>query len=195
MPILSTTIVTPYRLEKPIHNSQMGISFQAPWRQVPLVLHEMKRVDLSICKAKVIGSWTTLYIKSADPMVHAAVHHDHIVNVLQGRVLLDHDPLYHSGLDPNTQIHLYNLANYPYTALYFSCPDRVGLFCEILEFLAPYDIQIHRAYCNAQQFITSNIFFITNRQGQLLSPEEMDFFRNLFEYDLKKRLDVYDNTY
>lgn len=197
MPVLpiTSTLHAPYRMEKPIHNSQLGISFQSNWRQVPLVLHELKRVNLSVSKAKMHESWTTLYIKSLDPQSHASVHNDHIVDIFQGRVSLDMDPLYHQGLHPNTKVHIYNISTYPYTVMHFSCPDRLGLFCEILEFLAPYNIQLHRAYVNAQEFIASNMFFISNLQGQPLSPLEIEFLQNLFEYDLKRKIDHHDNTY
>ncbi len=193
--VITTTLNVPYRLEKPIHNSQMGISFQSSWRHIPLVLHEMKRVNLSISKAKFHDSWTTLYINSIDPDTHATIHRPHLVNVLQGRVQLDQEPLYNQGLHPSTVIRMFNLSNYPYTVLDFQCGDRVGLFCEILEFLTPYDIQIHHAYCNAQKYIASNMFFITNKQGNMLTPEEIEFFSNIFEYDLKKRLDLEYVTY
>jgi UTP:GlnB (protein PII) uridylyltransferase len=130
-----------------------------------------------------------------DPKIHAASHHAHIESIFQGQVALDLDPLYHEGLHPNTKVHIYNISTHPYTVLHFSCPDRLGLLCEILEFLAPYNIQVHRAYVNAQEFIAANLFFISNVNGKPLSPLEIEFLQNLFEYDLKIKIDHHNNTY
>ncbi len=182
------TIQAPFRHEKPVHNSQLGISFQLEWRKVPYFLHELKRKNVSIFKAKLHHSLTTLYLNSEESNVSAIEHKSYLEDVLKGAVAIDDVPMYQSGLHPNTNINVFNTPILPYTVINFSCPDRVGLFCEILEFLSPYSLEVVHGYCNSVNSVATNLFYITDQDGRQLTYDHVEFISNLFEHDLKKRM-------
>lgn len=189
------TIHAPFRVEKPVHNSQLGLSFQLEWRKVPYFLHELKRKNVSVFKARLHHCWTSLYLNSEESNVSAAIYQPYLEEVLKGSVAIDDTPMYQSGLHPGTNITVYNTPTLPYTVINFSCPDRVGLFCEMLEFLAPYNIEVAHGYCNSVNSIATNLFFITDPHGDRLTPKNIEFIRNLFEYDLKKRITAMNDLY
>jgi len=115
-------------------------------------------------------------------------------NVLNGLVEIDEVPLHSQGLPSSTCVHIYNSVMFPYTMLDFGCTDRTGLFCEILEFLTPYDIDVQGAYINTIGNVANNMFYIT-KNNQKLDDAHIEFLQNSFEYELKnKRLMDY-NTF
>lgn len=175
--------------EKPIHYTHIGLSVHMPWRQLPSLLHDVKRMNITIHKAKMVQDWTTMYMRvpfefSTDDKLHMVK--DNLLQTLQGTSDLDLVPLYSLGLPSSTTIHVYNNSVVPYTIMDFSCSDRTGLFCEILEFLAGFDIHVEGAYINTIGNIVNNIFYIS-RNGSKLSEEYIVYLDNLFEYELKKK--------
>lgn len=177
MPILSL----PYRLEKPIHGTSIGISVYAKWKTLPVFLHELKRMDITIHKAKMHNDWTTMYLRTTD----AEEKQRNLELMLTGNIEVDEAPLYAQGLSSSTNIYVYNITTFPYTVVDFGCQDRTGLMCEILEFLSPYDIEVRGAYINTIGNIATNMFYIT-RNGEKLDAPYIEYLSNMMEYELKK---------
>lgn len=160
-----------------------------PWRQLPVLLHDVKRMNITIHKAKMVTDWTTMYMRvpfeqSTEEKVQ--IVRESLSELLLGTSELDTTPLYSLGLPASTIIHVYNNTIVPYTIMDFSCSDRTGLFCEILEFLSGFDIHVEGAYINTIGNVVNNIFYIT-RNGTKLSDEYIEFLNNLFEFELKKK--------
>lgn len=171
----------PYRLEKPIHGTSIGMSVYSKWRRLPIFLHELKRMDITIHKAKMHNDWTTMYLRTEEPEEKRR----NLELVLSGNTEIDEVPLYIQGLNPNTNIYVYNITTFPYTVMDFGCQDRTGLMCEILEFLSPFDIEVRGAYINTIGGIATNMFYIT-RHGEKLDNAYIEYLSNMLEYELKK---------
>jgi UTP:GlnB (protein PII) uridylyltransferase len=180
MPVLRL----PYIIEQPIHGTALGISVKAKWRTLPPLLHELKRMNLSIHKAKYWNEWTTMYIKHNQEIAMSGAKQT-LEDILQGQLQVDEVPLYNNGLPPNTSISIYNISTFPFTILDFGCSDRTGLFCEILEFLSHYDIDVNGAYINTIGGIVSNMFYIS-RNKQKLDHAYIEYLSNTFEHEMKK---------
>lgn len=171
-----------YRQEKPIYGSNIGVSVRSHWKNLPVVLHRMKDLDLSIQKAKYWDNWTTMYLKGP-----RQIEVDDIFRDRQDRDDIGYDmPLFHQKLPYNTCIYIYNISTSPYTVMDFGCIDRTGLFCEILEVLASYDIDVKGAYLNTIGNVVSNIFFITYR-GHKLDDKYIEFLRNNLEFEMRNQ--------
>lgn len=171
----------PYRIEKPIHGTSIGLSVYSQWRHIPIFLHELKRMDITIHKAKMHDQWTTMYLRTDKPVEHRR----DIELVLSGHSEVDEVPLYAQGLNTTTNIHVYNISTFPYTVVDFGCQDRTGLLCEILEFLAPFNIEVRGAYINTIGNVATNMFYIT-RKGERLDDAHIEYLSNMMEYELKK---------
>lgn len=171
----------PYRIEKPIYGTSIGLSVYSKWRTVPLFLHELKRMDITIHKAKMHNEWTTMYLKTDN----AEIRRRDLELILSGNVEINDMPLYQQGLNASTNIHIYNISTFPYTVIDFGCHDRTGLLCEILEFLAPFDIDVRGAYINTIGTIATNMFYVT-RHGERLDNAYIEYLSNMMEYELKK---------
>ena len=170
--------VIPIRHEKPIHGTNMAISIKTHWKQLPPILHELKRHDCSIHKAKYWHGWTSMYIKSPTRFKPDEV--DRIVHEST-----DCEPtLYTPSLPLQTTIYIYNISTLPFTVLDFGCVDRKGLFCEILEVLSKYDIDVKGAYINTIGNVVSNIFYITYK-GDKLTVNYIEYIRNNMETEVK----------
>lgn len=177
MPVINL----PYRIERPIHGTSIGISVYAKWKSLPVFLHELKRMDITIHKAKMHNDWTTMYLRTND-----AESKQHALElILTGNAEVDEVPLYAQGLSNTTNIYVYNITTFPYTVVDFGCKDRTGLLCEILEFLAPYDIEVRGAYINTIGDIATNMFYVT-RNGEKLDTPYIEYLSNMMEYELKK---------
>lgn len=169
-----------YRQERPIHGTTIGLSVKSHWKCLPPVLHRIKDLDLSIQKAKYWDNWTTMYLKGP--------HQVDVTDIFQtDRENIGYDmPLYHQRLPYNTCIYIYNISTSPYTVMDFGCIDRTGLFCEILEVLANYDVDVKGAYLNTIGNVVSNIFFITYR-GKKLDDKYIEFLRNNLEFEMRNQ--------
>lgn len=187
------TLKCPYVLERPVYNCELAMSIKTQWRQLPYFLHELKRMNVNIHKAKMHKDWTTMHMKLSASDVNT-IYNDrhHMERVLSGISEIDDVPLHSLGLPQTTCVHIYNTMTFPYTLLDFGCTDRTGLFCEILEFLTPYDIELQGAYINTIGNVANNMFYIT-RNNQKLDNTYIDFLHNSFEYELKKT--VIDHNY
>jgi hypothetical protein len=174
----------PYLLEKPIYGTSIGVSVHANWRKLPPLLHEIKRLDLSIHKAKYWDHWTTMYL--AFPKIVGAPRYIDFEDILKGVDETDNSPLYTPGLPFNTTLYMYNISTAPYTVVDFACIDRPGLFCEILELLQRYDIEVNGAYINTIGSVVSNIFYIS-RNGRKLDDNYIAFIKNNMEFDIRHR--------
>ena len=171
-----------YRQERPIYGTSIGVSVRSHWKNLPVVLHRIKDLDLSIQKAKYWDNWTTMYLKGPQQVEITDIFRDPRDDETEGIDL----PLYHQKLPYNTCIYIYNISTAPYTVMDFGCIDRTGLFCEILEVLASYDIEVKGAYINTIGKVVSNIFYITYR-GSKLSDEYMEFLRNNLEFEMRNQ--------
>ncbi len=185
MPVLNF----PYRLEKPIHGSSIGLSVYSNWRTIPVFLHELKRMDITIHKAKMHDQWTTMYLKADKPMERTK----QLEKVLSGYAEIDNIPLYAQGLSTTTNIHVYNISTFPYTVIDFGCQDRTGLLCEILEFLSPFDIEVRGAYINTIGTIATNMFYVT-RNGQRLDDAHIEYLSNMMLYELQNNTTSQQDT-
>lgn len=169
-----------YKEETPIYGTDIGVSIRSKWKDLPPILHRFRQLDLSVHKAKYWNDWTTMYLKAPKtktrPVLLTDVFHDECVYV-------DNMPLYHQKLPYNTCIYIYNISTLPYTILDFGCIDRTGLFCEILEILAGFDIEVTSAYINTIGTAVSNIFYITYR-GRKLDDSYINFIRNNLEFEM-----------
>lgn len=169
-----------YREERPIYGTDIGVSIRSHWKDLPPVLHRFRQLDLSIHKAKYWNEWTTMYLKAPK----AQLRPPNIAEVfLDDAVVADDMPLYHQTLPYNTCIYIYNISTSPFTVLDFGCMDRTGLFCEILEVLAAFDIEIVGAYINTIGSVVSNIFYITYK-GRKLDDSYINFIRNNLEFEM-----------
>ena len=169
--------------EKPIFGTNAAVSVKAHWRKLPPVLHTLKANNCSIHKAKYWDEWTSMYIKTPPSIVAKDVY-DMLSSVQEGT---SETTLYSCGLPFNTCIHIYNICASPYTVLDFGCLDRTGLFCEIIELMSKYDVEIKGAYINTIGSIVSNIFYITYKNERLSDPY-IEYLRNCLEIDVKHRV-------
>lgn len=172
-----------WREEKPIYGTDIGVSIRANWKRLPPILHKCKQLDLSIQKAKYWDEWTTMYLKRPKTQTSVATFDD----VIHGVKTLDMDEigvLFPQRLPYKTSVYVYNISTAPYTILDFGCLDRCGLFCEILEVLARYDIEVVGAYINTIGNIVSNIFYITHR-GMKLDDKYIEYLRNNLELEVR----------
>jgi UTP:GlnB (protein PII) uridylyltransferase len=97
--------------------------------------------------------------------------------------------LYPQRLPYKTTVFIYNISTAPYTILDFGCLDRTGLFCEIIEVLARYDINIEGAYLNTIGNVVSNIFYITHN-GKKLDDQYIEYLRNNLELEVRDQGDM-----
>jgi len=171
-----------YKLEQPIYGTSVGLSLQSNWRALPSFLHEVKRLDMSVHKAKYWSDWTTMYLKHSRLSSAEAI--SAIEGVLEKPISDDITPLYTSGLPLNTSICMYNISTTPFTILDFGCIDRPGLMCEVLELLSRYDIDVKYAYINTIGTVVSNIFYISYR-GKKLTDDYISYIRNNMEFDIR----------
>lgn len=169
------------RHEKPIYGTNIGISVNVHWRQLPPVLHELKSRNCSIEKAKYWQSWTSMYIKSPSKFLPMEID-----NMIMDSLTGETSTLYSPGLPFNTKIYIYNISTCPYTVMDFGCRDRTGLFCEILEVLSRYDIDVKAAYINTIGNVVSNIFYITHNDVAL-TEDYIEYIRNNLEAEVKTR--------
>lgn len=173
------------RFEKPIHGTTIAVSVHSNWRRLPPVLHTIKSMDCSIHKAKYWNEWTSMYIKSPHP-----ISNQDLGNLIQTSLTSPDGEMFSCGLPFNTSIHIYNISTCPYTVLDFGCIDRTGLFCEIIEALSKYDIEVQGAYINTIGTVVSNIFYITHND-ELLSDAYIEYLRNNLEAEVKLQHDSY----
>lgn len=174
-----------YREERPIYGTDIGVSVRAHWKRLPPILHRCKQLDLSIQKAKYWDEWTTMYLKR--PKVEQ-VQLSYIIDGVQ-QAIDEGGELYLQRLPYKTTVYVYNISTAPYTILDFGCVDRTGLFCEILEVLARYDIEIKGAYINTIGNIVSNIFYITYK-GEKLDDKYIEYLKNNLELEVRDQGDV-----
>lgn len=173
--------------EKPIIGTHIGVSVTSHWRNLPPLLHEIKRNDCSIHKAKYWDDCTTLYVKAPSGYGYESFV-DTVTNLENSDMWSMYTSYYPDspGLPFNTSIYIYNIHTSPYTVLDFGCCDRVGLFCEILEVLSKFDIDIKGAYINTIGSVVSNIFFITHNDKQL-SDVYIEYLRNNLESEVRSQ--------
>lgn len=169
------------RHEKPIFGTNVGISVHMNWRRLPSVLHTLKANDCTIKKAKYWQEWTSMYLKTPKDM--AAID---VTNMVSDSIITENSSLYSPGLPFNTSIYMYNISTCPYTVLDFGCYDRTGLFCEILEVLSKYDIDVKGAYINTIGNVVSNIFYITHN-GNILQDDYIEYLRNNLQAEVKTK--------
>lgn len=169
------------RYEKPIYGTNVGISVRLNWRRLPPILHTLKANDCSIEKAKYWDDWTSMYIKTPKNTTSVNVY-----DMVSQSIVAESTSLYSPGLPLNTSIYMYNISTCPYTVLDFGCYDRTGLFCEILEVLSRYDIDVKGAYINTIGNVVSNIFYITHN-NKLLTDAYIEYLRNNLEAEVKTK--------
>jgi UTP:GlnB (protein PII) uridylyltransferase len=166
--------------EKPIYGTNIGVSIKSHWRNLPPLLQELKQNNASIHKAKYWNECTSMYIKAPNTYTYDVIKET--VSTINETPQYE-STLYSPGvpgrpkLPFNTTIFIYNIGTSPYTVLDFGCYDRTGLFCEILEVLSRYDIDIKGAYINTIGSVVSNIFFITHNEKQL-SDSYIEYIKN-----------------
>lgn len=171
-----------WREEKPIYGTDIGVSIRANWKRLPPILHKCKQLDLSIQKAKYWDKWTTMYLKRPKQANVATL--EEIINGVKTVDIEEGGVLFPQRLPYKTSVYVYNISTAPYTILDFGCLDRCGLFCEILEVLARYDIEVEGAYINTIGNIVSNIFYITHR-GTKLDDMYIEYLRNNLELEVR----------
>ena len=172
--------------EKPVYGTNVAVSVKGHWKSLPPLLHKLKQHNCSIHKAKYWQECTSMYIKTPHDFTY-----DTFIGIASSIDLAqEKDNLYSPGLPFNTSIYLYNIQTSPYTVLDFGCLDRTGLFCETLEVLSLYDIEIQGAYINTIGNIVNNIFFITHNNKQL-TDKYIEYIRNNLESEVKMQ----DNSY
>lgn len=176
-----------FREEKPIHGTDIAVSVRANWKRLPPVLHKCKQLDLTITKAKYWSNWTTLYMKKLGPAKH--LNATAIMDAVETEDAVV-APTVLCRLPYHTSVSIYNISTLPYTVLDFSCFDRVGLFCEIIEVLGRYDVDVRGAYINTIGGVVSNIFFITH-SGKALDDAHIEYLRNNLEYEIRDVQDSY----
>ena len=170
--------------EKPIHGTNVAFSVKANWKHLPPVLYTLKYNDCSIQKAKYWQEWTTMYIRSPN------YSQSYITDMIKSTTQDTTNTLVQTKLPFNTSIYMYNISVIPYTILDFGCIDKTGLFCNILEVLAKYDIEVEGAYINTIGNVVSNIFYITHN-GKNLTDDYIEYIRNNLESDIGSS----DNSY
>ena len=172
--------------EKPILNTNIGVSVKSHWRNLPPLLHELKRNECSIHKAKYWNECTSMYIKAPKEYTYKSmVDSAEALNDPLGVWYQQTSYLSSSqGLPHNTCIYIYNIQTAPYTVMDFGCCDKTGLLCEILEVLSKYEIDIKGAYINTIGSVVSNIFFITHNEKQL-SETYIEYLRNNLEAEVR----------
>jgi UTP:GlnB (protein PII) uridylyltransferase len=175
-----------WKPEPKMHGTDVGISLQGHWRSIPPVLYRCKALDLSVYKAKYWNEWTTMYLKSTVP-AKPAIDIDTLMEPFaQEDRQLDTVELVapqKRRFPSNTTVFMYNISTVPYTIMDFGCNDRIGLFCEVLEILSRYDIDIKGAYINTIGNVVSNIYFITYK-GQKLDDTYVEYIRNSLENEM-----------
>lgn len=170
------------RPEQPVFGTNVAFSINTNWRNLPPILHKVKSYDCLIHKAKYCDEWTTMHIKTPINIHQSISIYDELQN---GTYNPNTVALYSPGLPFNTSIYMYNISTCPYTVLDFGCRDRTGLFCEIIEVLSKYDIDVKGAYINTIGDAVNNIFYLT-RDNDVLSTSYIDYIRNSLQSEIKQ---------
>jgi len=150
-----------FRVEK-VNLPYHVVTVTAPWRRIPYILEEVRDLDIDVRKAWITKDRTTLYLKDAKPSAKKALSsptsaflplsnpkHESLARAFDEGFMINEweraksvfgHPL---TLPHDTSIMIYNIPTMPITVLEFTCQDRVGLLCDMLDCLSwlPVDVQ------------------------------------------------------
>lgn len=159
------------------------VSIHSPWRKMPPILDKIKEEDIDIRRAFITKNTTVLYVKDTEGRPLSFQKQNRLSNLLSDYIV-DKPLAFNIQLAKDTEIMVYNIANYPYTVLEFNCTDRPGLLCDLLDLLAIIPIEIHIGYINTVKNYAHNILHI-HHHNRPLTEVEIQYIQNIFEYEVK----------
>ena len=168
------------------------VTVRAPWRYIPYVLDNLRTETYNIQKAIITSKYSTLYLKEADDSTLTVNRIQNVEDMLNRGIIIDERErakyVYQNQivLPRDTAVSIYNVPNSKYTVLEFICEDRLGLLCDMLDLLTSLPIDIHSSYVSSESLMAHNIFHI-QKCGTALSPEQVAYITNIFEYEVKRR--------
>lgn len=170
------------------------VSVASPWRKLPYVLDAVRDLNMDVRKAYLTPQDSTFYLKEKDGQ-QLAVHRQQelsktldqgvVVDVRERYKLMFRTPL---KLPKDTRVLLYNIPAQLYTVLEFTCADRVGLLCDILDALSSFPIEIEIGHISTVSGFAHNVLQLT-RDGKALNDAEIEYIHNVFEYEIKQRVE------
>lgn len=169
------------------------VTVHTPWRKMPFVLDTFRSLQLDVRKAYLTQEQSTLFLQQPTGLPLCEATKQDILQVLDTGIVVNERERYKElfaspfKLPADTTVHLFNVPEQPYTTLEFFCADRVGLLCDILDFLSSFPIEIHTAHISTMEGYAHNILLLT-RGGHVLDEADMEYIHNVFEYEVKHRV-------
>jgi hypothetical protein len=167
----------------PNHRPYHIISVHSPWRKMPSILQKLREDNVDVRRAYITKNTTVLYLKNIDGRFLPINSKQRLTNLLSDYIL--EVPLNSKiQLPRDTEVLIYNIPNYPYTTLEFTCPDRPGLLSDLLELITLFHIDIQTGFVNTAMNYANNVFYL-HRDHKPLSEIEIQYIQNIFEYEVK----------
>ncbi len=169
------------------------VTVSSSWRKLPYVLDAVRDLNMDVRKAYLTPSDSTFYLKETNgqPLtlqrqqeLSEAFDHGVIVDIRERYKMVFQTPF---KLPKDTRVLLYNVPAQIYTVLEFTCADRIGLLCDILDALSSFPIEIEIGHISTVSGFAHNVLQLT-KDGRALNDAEMEYVHNVFEYEIKQRV-------
>lgn len=180
-----------FRIEK-THIPYHVVTVSAPWRRMPFLLDTFRMMDLDVRKAYIAEHVSTLYLKQSEGFPVSNEKKEELITAMDLGVVVNererHKELFSTPLklSAETSVLLYNIPAQEFTTLEFTCMDRMGLLCDILDFLSSFPIDIHSAHISSVGEYAHNILLL-KRGGTALTDTDIEYIQNVFEYEVKQK--------
>lgn len=175
-----------YQLEhitKPHHI----ITVKTDWRNLPVILDGFRNIHLNIRRAHITESASTFYMKDLSNKINDENMKAELTKIINMENTMSLGFKYaRMRLPLDTQILMYNVPTNNYTTMEFGCNDRIGLLCDLLQFLEPLSVDLKESYVTTVGNFAHNIIHLS-KGDKPLSDEDMMYIYNVFEYEAKER--------
>lgn len=170
------------------------VTVTSSWRKLPYVLDAVRDLNMDVRKAYLTPSDSTFYLKEKDGEPLSLQRQQELSHTFDNGVVVDVRERYKIlfqtplKLPKDTRVLLYNIPAQLYTILEFTCADRVGLLCDILDALSSFPIEIEIGHISTVSGFAHNVLQLT-RDGRALNDAEIEYIQNVFEYEIKQRVE------
>lgn len=168
------------------------VTVTTPWRRLPYILDVVRDLNIDVRKAYLTPIDSTFYLKEGGGQHLSLQRKQELTHMLDNGVVVDvrerckfmfQAPL---KLPKDTHVLLYNIPAQLYTVLEFTCADRVGLLCDILDALSSFPIEIELGHISTVSGFAHNVLQLT-KDGRALNDAEIEYIMNVFEYEIKQK--------
>ena len=178
---MNTNRIFKWNVEKGHHTPHHVITLKSPWRKLPYILDKAREFEISVQKAYVRMSETTLFMNGNIQSYEKQLTQGISINERERAKDFYNNRL---KLPKETNILLYNIPSLKYTTLEFICTDRIGLLCDLLDVLSSFPIEVRSAHVSTFFDCAHNIFYLTI-DGKPLTENDITYIKNVFEYEVK----------